>query len=139
MTALRCAPLPAGCRLTPGSASAVHRGCSCPPVENHFGKGYETAGAPTFLIRSNCPLHGEEPRHVLTDPVADVEAEPQPLGEPPRRPAMRETPAIGPTKRKSPTLTKPRVYKPKPCKRCTLEFTPSGPRDDICKRCRRVA
>lgn len=41
----------------PGSLEARLRGCSCPVVDNHHGKGYR--GDPSQFIRSvACTLHG---------------------------------------------------------------------------------
>lgn len=43
----------------PGSAEAVERGCKCPVIDNHHGKGvpYGKDGAPLFWISERCPLH----------------------------------------------------------------------------------
>lgn len=48
----------------PGSAEAVKRGCKCPVIDNHHGKGvpYGKDGAPRFWISERCPLHWED-RH----------------------------------------------------------------------------
>ena len=58
MTPLRHVPRPAGA-LPPGSERALRQGCTCPPFENHFGRGTETFGAPTYLVRDTCPVHGD--------------------------------------------------------------------------------
>ena len=41
----------------PGSKEAVDRGCTCPVIDNHNGKGL---GNGMFWISAECPLHGVE-------------------------------------------------------------------------------
>jgi hypothetical protein len=39
----------------PGSEEAVLRGCSCPVMDNHYGRGYGGGG---FVYNMTCVLHG---------------------------------------------------------------------------------
>jgi len=42
----------------PGTSEAVFRGCKCPTVDNHYGKGFD--GTPEFwVISASCGLHGQ--------------------------------------------------------------------------------
>ncbi len=41
--------------LPPGSALALDAGCFCSPEANDYGH------AEHFLIRSDCPVHGQQP------------------------------------------------------------------------------
>lgn len=41
----------------PGSNEAYMNGCTCPMVDNRFGKGYTDTGE--FVIMEGCPLHAE--------------------------------------------------------------------------------
>lgn len=41
---------------SPGSAEAVRSGCTCPIVDNGYGRGY--MGQPgVFVVSEGCPLH----------------------------------------------------------------------------------
>ncbi|RMH21580.1 MAG: hypothetical protein D6698_02475 [Gammaproteobacteria bacterium] len=41
----------------PGSEEAVKRGCTCPVLDNAFGKGY--MGQPGVFVQvADCPIHG---------------------------------------------------------------------------------
>ncbi len=46
----------------PGSEEAVALGCSCPIIDNHYGKGvpwaFQDANTPAFWISADCKLHG---------------------------------------------------------------------------------
>ena len=42
----------------PGSEEAIESGCRCPPLDNSHGKGY--MGTDKYVMRLDCPLHGEE-------------------------------------------------------------------------------
>jgi hypothetical protein len=42
----------------PGSDEALVRDCLCPIIDNSHGEGY--MGTDSYVIRSDCPLHGEE-------------------------------------------------------------------------------
>lgn len=49
----------------PGSAEAISQGCKCPRLDNAHGRGYmggvrDENGALVFVVRLDCPLHGEE-------------------------------------------------------------------------------
>jgi hypothetical protein len=49
---------------TPGSHEAVEAGCTCPVVDNHYGRGIERDGGEydepsiVFWYSTGCPLHG---------------------------------------------------------------------------------
>lgn len=40
----------------PGSQEAQDAGCTCPVIDNHYGKGVEG----NFWYSMNCPIHGKE-------------------------------------------------------------------------------
>ena len=43
--------------IAPGSPGAAEKGCTCPQIDNHYGKGYH--GQPgVFMMAGECPLHG---------------------------------------------------------------------------------
>ena len=44
---------------SPGSKEAQKKGCTCPVMDNHHGKGFPYPGVdtPAFWINGNCPLH----------------------------------------------------------------------------------
>lgn len=45
----------------PGSIEAVHKGCTCPVLDNAHGKGVHPGEAdPLFWVNSSCPVHGPE-------------------------------------------------------------------------------
>jgi hypothetical protein len=49
---------------TPGSDEAKSQGCKCPRMDNAYGAGYlggakDKDGKPVFVIRADCPIHGE--------------------------------------------------------------------------------
>lgn len=39
----------------PGSAKALEAGCTCPVMDNHYGKG--VGAPPEFWISGDCPVH----------------------------------------------------------------------------------
>lgn len=43
----------------PGSREAVKAGCTCPIVDNHFGRGaYPTKSGPViYIYNATCPVH----------------------------------------------------------------------------------
>lgn len=43
-------------RPNPGSSKAVERGCTCPVIDNHYGKGYMGKEG-LFIHTGGCPLH----------------------------------------------------------------------------------
>jgi hypothetical protein len=44
-----------------GSSEAVEHGCTCDPVENHYGEGQRgLSGTRLFIPDEKCPLHGVE-------------------------------------------------------------------------------
>lgn len=46
----------------PGSQEAIDRGCSCPVMDNSYGRGY--LGSDTFVYNMECSLHkGYEEEH----------------------------------------------------------------------------
>jgi len=42
----------------PGSEEARKQGCTCPIIDNHYGKGRPTGGKLEFIRMDTCPLHG---------------------------------------------------------------------------------
>lgn len=42
----------------PGSDEAIERGGKCPVLDNNHGEGY--MGTDKYVIRADCPLHGEK-------------------------------------------------------------------------------
>lgn len=51
----------------PGSPAAMKLDCSCPQMDNGFGKGaYEGGdGVPIYYITISCILHGDKPKKKL--------------------------------------------------------------------------
>lgn len=41
----------------PGSDEAILRGCICPVIDNHYGRGIPLSGGITFWITGGCPVH----------------------------------------------------------------------------------
>lgn len=58
--------------MNPGSQEAKAKGCLCPIMDNRWGKGYaiDKDGKPVFVIRTDCPIHGEDP---FSDPAGDFD------------------------------------------------------------------
>ena len=53
----------------PGSPEAIQAGCTCPVIDNSYGKGYHDD--PTrFVVNGHCPLHGQEAK-------ANMQSEPK--------------------------------------------------------------
>ena len=44
--------------MNPGSDEAVAKGCTCPRMDNAFGKGYMCMEG-VYWINGNCPVHSE--------------------------------------------------------------------------------
>lgn len=42
----------------PGSQAARDRGCICPVIDNHYGRGRPSSNGPQFIMTVGCPLHG---------------------------------------------------------------------------------
>ncbi len=43
----------------PGSKEATEKGCTCPVLDNHHGRGVSQGGKePLFWKNEHCPLHG---------------------------------------------------------------------------------
>ena len=42
----------------PGTEEAIKMGCTCPVIDNNYGKGY-MGMKDTFVYTSNCPVHGD--------------------------------------------------------------------------------
>jgi len=49
---------------TPGSPEAVAKGCTCPVIDNRYGKGVRSDRA-EYWVNGGCPLHrfNAEPTH----------------------------------------------------------------------------
>ena len=55
-------------RLNPGSDEAIAAGCTCPVIDNGYGRGCmdgvkDEQGRTVFVIRLDCPLHGIAEEH----------------------------------------------------------------------------
>lgn len=49
--------------LFPGSPEAREKGCKCPVIDNHFGKGWGGNGDEFgWVFSSICPVHWEDKR-----------------------------------------------------------------------------
>jgi len=47
--------------MNPGSKEATDKGCTCPVLDNHHGRGVSQGGKePLFWKNEHCPLHGVE-------------------------------------------------------------------------------
>jgi hypothetical protein len=47
----------------PGTKSAKASGCTCPIIDNHYGKGYwGDGGRYGWVVSDGCPTHGQEVR-----------------------------------------------------------------------------
>lgn len=46
---------------TPGSKEAIDKGCKCPVIDNHYGKGIVMNGSdePNFWVSGDCKTHGK--------------------------------------------------------------------------------
>jgi hypothetical protein len=49
----------------PGSEEAVSMGCTCPVMDNGYGRGYmggvkDAGGNTVFVVSEVCPVHGQE-------------------------------------------------------------------------------
>jgi hypothetical protein len=49
-----------------GSDEAVDLGCTCPIMDNEYGKGY-MGMEDVFVFNTQCPLHGEALKEVFED------------------------------------------------------------------------
>ena len=47
----------------PGSPEAIKKGCRCPILDNHHGKGYHGIQG-IYVYSGNCPLHAVARDHV---------------------------------------------------------------------------
>ena len=43
----------------PGTQEALNMGCTCPVIDNHYGKGYFGDGE-SYIYIEDCPIHNEE-------------------------------------------------------------------------------
>lgn len=46
----------------PGSPEAVEKGCTCPILDNGYGRGTPYRGEVEFWISGDCPLHAVPPK-----------------------------------------------------------------------------
>jgi len=42
----------------PGSDEARKLGCTCPVIDNYYGKGFSYGDEQHFYVNTGCPLHG---------------------------------------------------------------------------------
>ena len=52
--------------LNAGSDEAIDLGCTCPIMDNEYGKGY-MGMEDVFVFNTQCPLHGEALKEVFED------------------------------------------------------------------------
>lgn len=45
-------------KTAPGSRAAAEKGCACPVIDNHMGRGCR-GDLTDYVINAKCPLHGE--------------------------------------------------------------------------------
>lgn len=46
-------------RLPPhGAKDAINKGCTCPVIDNYYGKGFMLRGERVFWFNAGCCLHG---------------------------------------------------------------------------------
>jgi len=50
----------------PGSQAAINDGCTCPVIDNHYGRGVQTKNGVEFWISGDCPVHAK-PRSNAND------------------------------------------------------------------------
>lgn len=55
-------PPPFARKLSPGSTDARRCGCTCPVIDNGYGRGayVDDAGVAQYWISGDCPLHGSK-------------------------------------------------------------------------------
>lgn len=46
----------------PGSPEATEAGCTCPVIDNYYGRGIPHRDGPLFWFNAGCPIHGEHGR-----------------------------------------------------------------------------
>ena len=102
--------------------------CICPdvPEPDPVGAGPITCTCCGQPLVITCP--GECGEQHVRQSIARAIARPRAS-----TPAPPAAPAAAPV---AAAEKKKRIYKPKACKSCGNDFTPTGPRDDICVRCR---
>lgn len=49
--------LPPSLPPNPGSQEAIESGCTCPAIDNHYGKGLPTTDGPQWIVNWQCPMH----------------------------------------------------------------------------------
>ena len=42
----------------PGSVEAGRLACTCPVIDNHYGRGFVVNGERVWVVNEDCPLHG---------------------------------------------------------------------------------
>lgn len=45
----------------PGHFEAIRAGCTCPRIDNGYGRGYGAGsdGRPYYIVSGDCPLHAD--------------------------------------------------------------------------------
>lgn len=46
-------------KSNPGSPDALFQGCTCPLIDNHYGRGVPSDKEPLFWYTEGCPVHDE--------------------------------------------------------------------------------
>ena len=55
--------------MNPGSKEAIAAGCTCPVIDNHYGRGYRGIDG-SFIYTVGCPVHVSNfPGHDLSGKV----------------------------------------------------------------------
>jgi len=55
----------------PGSDEAIKLGCTCPVLDNEYGKGFPIDGQTCFWYTSDCPVHSSK-KEDLSDSSAPI-------------------------------------------------------------------
>ena len=42
----------------PGTQEAIDMGCTCPVIDNHYGRGVPAENGVAFWYVEDCPIHG---------------------------------------------------------------------------------
>jgi hypothetical protein len=58
----------------PGSPEAVEHGCTCPVIDNHYGRGMPYPDGARFWISGDCLLHGATTVDELRERIAQTMA-----------------------------------------------------------------
>jgi len=51
--------------FNPGSAEAQEHECTCPVIDNNYGKGVKQGKKLLFWMTADCPLHGTNSKQIF--------------------------------------------------------------------------